>query len=193
MGQRSELPVHPLINGRYSPRAFSDRDITDDELQLILEAARWAPSSFNEQPWRFVVVRKGGTGHAAMLEALNTSNRIWAAKAPLLILTLTRTTLERNGITNPHARHDLGLAVGQLTLQATGSGLGIHQLAGFDPVLARNSFNVPDTYDLVSILVIGFHGEPDDLPDNLRERELRRSTRRPLNELIHYGTFGAED
>ncbi len=190
MGLRSELPVHPLINERYSPRAFSDRDITDQEMVLLLEAARLAPSSLNEQPWRFIVVRRGGEGHGAMLEAMSPSNRIWADKAPLVILTLARMTLERNGSPNPHAQHDLGLAIAQLTLQATDLGIGLHQLAGIDPAMARNSFNVPPEYAVVSMLVIGFPGNPDSLPENLRIRELTRSPRRPLSELVHYGRFG---
>ncbi|MDQ3100697.1 MAG: nitroreductase family protein [Bacteroidota bacterium] len=189
---RSELPVHPLINERYSPRAFSERDITNDELVLLFEAARWAPSSLNEQPWRFVIVRKGEKGHSAMLEAMNVSNRTWADKAPVVLLSLTRITLERSGIPNPHARHDLGLAVAQLTVQATSLGIGLHQLGGIDAEKARNSFNVPPEYDVVSMLVLGFHGDPADLPELLRDRELRRSTRKPLDDLLHYGSFGQE-
>ena len=186
---RSELPVHALIGERYSPRAFTDRDISDEELQLMLEAARFAPSSLNEQPWRFLVVRKGREGHAEMLAAMNASNRIWADKAPVLMLTLTRPRLIRNEIENTHAWHDLGLAVMQLTIQATAIGIGVHQLGGFDPQKARELFNIPPEFDLVTMLVIGFPGDPDQLPEKLRERELRRSVRRPLAETVHYGRF----
>jgi nitroreductase len=189
MASRSSLPVHPLIAERYSPRAFSDRDVTDAELELLLEAARLAPSSMNEQPWRFVVARRGGAGHAEMLEAMNLSNRIWADKAPVVILDLVHTVLERYGQVNHHARHDLGLAIAQLTLQATALGMGLHQLGGFDAEKARSLFNIPAEYDIVSMLVIGFPGDPEQLPENLRERELRRSPRKPLAELVHYGTF----
>lgn len=181
--------MHPLIGERYSPRAFTDRDISADELQLLLEAARLAPSSLNEQPWRFLVVRQGQEGHAEMLAAMNTSNRIWADKAPVLMLTLTRPRLVRNELENPHAWHDLGLAVMQLTIQATAIGIGVHQLGGFDPEKARTSFNIPAEFDLVSMIVLGFPGDPDQLPEKLRERELSRSVRKPLAEFVHHGKF----
>ena len=117
--RRSDLPVHPVLNERFSPRAFSDRAITDAELELVLEAARWAPSSMNEQPWRFLVTRKGGDGHAELLAALNPSNQVWADKAPVLILNLVHRTVSKNGQENYHARHDLGLATAQLTASSS--------------------------------------------------------------------------
>src|SRR5690606_26823167 len=120
--QRSHLPIHPLINSRFSPRAFAHRDVSDEELQMLFEAARLAPSSMNEQPWGFVVTRRGGDGHAEMLEAMLPGNQVWAHKAPLVVLNLVRRSLERNGISNPHAWHDLGLALGQLNIQAQAMG-----------------------------------------------------------------------
>ena len=186
---RSELPVHPLVGERYSPRAFSDQDISEAELMLLLEAARLAPSSLNEQPWRFVVARKRQEGHAEMLAAMNVSNRIWAQQAPVVILTTTRTSHERNGMENPHAWHDLGLAVMQLSLQATELGIGVHQLAGIDPGKARIAFNVPPEFDVVTMLVLGFPGDPGMLPEKLLERELRRTPRKPLTQIVHYGKF----
>ncbi len=190
---RSDLPIHPLIDGRYSPKAFSDREISDRDLDLLFEAARWAPSSYNEQPWRFLVVKKGEEGHAEMLEAMTESNRAWAVKAPVLILNLAHRTHERHGRTNPHAWHDLGLALGQLTVQASAIGIGVRHLAGILPEKARALFNVPEEYDVVSMLVIGFPGDADELPEHLREREKIRSTRKPLSELVHFGKFRSDD
>lgn len=187
--RRSDLPVHPVLNERFSPRAFSDRAITDAELELVLEAARWAPSSMNEQPWRFLVTRKGGDGHAELLAALNPSNQVWADKAPVLILNLVHRTLSRNGQENYHARHDLGLATAQLTAQATALGMGLHILGGFNAEMVRTAFEIPDTYDLVSVIALGFPGEPESLPEHLQQRELQHSPRRPLSELVHYGRF----
>lgn len=187
--RRSELPVHPVLNERYSPRAFSDRAVTDSELELVLEAARWAPSSMNEQPWRFLVTRKGGEGHAAMLTSLNPSNQLWADKAPVLILNLVHRTLSRNGQENYHARHDLGLATAQLTAQATELGMGLHILGGFNAEMVRTAFEIPDTYDIVSVIALGFPGDPESLPEHLKQRELQHSPRRPLSELVHYGRF----
>ncbi|HPF89319.1 MAG: nitroreductase family protein [Flavobacteriales bacterium] len=187
--RRSDLPVHPVLNERFSPRAFSDRAITDAELELVLEAARWAPSSMNEQPWRFLVTRKGGDGHAELLAALNPSNQVWADKAPVLILNLVHRTLSRNGQENYHARHDLGLATAQLTAQATALGMGLHILGGFNAEMVRTAFEIPDTYDLVSVIALGFPGDPESLPEHLQQRELQHSPRRPLSELVHYGRF----
>jgi len=187
--RRSVLPVLPIINERFSPRAFSERVVTDAELELVLEAARWAPSSMNEQPWRFLVTRRGGTGHAELLGSLNTSNQVWADKAPVLILNMVQRTLSRNGQENFHARHDLGLATAQLTAQATELGMGLHILGGFHADAARAAFGIPEVYDLVSVIALGFPGDPGTLPEHLKERELHHSPRRPLTELVHYGRF----
>lgn len=187
--RRSELELSEVLNNRFSPRAFSARGVSDQELELVLEAARWAPSSMNEQPWRFVVTRRGGDAHAQLLETLNPSNRIWADKAPVLILAMVQRTLSRNGQVNHHARHDLGLATAHFTAQATALGMGVHILGGFNAEAARTAFNVPEDLDIVSVLVLGFPGEADQLPENLRERESRRSVRLPLSELVRYGTY----
>lgn len=190
--QRTTLDVHPLVAERYSPRAFSDRAITDEELDLVLESARLAPSSMNEQPWRFLVVRTGGEGHEAMLACLIEGNRIWADKAPVLILNMASRTFARNGLPNVHAWHDLGLAIAQLTMQATALGMGLHQLGGFFPDAARKAFSIPEDLDLVSVIALGFPGDPGQLPENLRQRELNRSPRRPLAEVVWRGRVGGE-
>lgn len=187
--QRSELDLDPALNKRYSPRAFSDRDVTDAELDLVLEAARWAPSSRNEQPWRFLVTRRGGEGYAALFGALTASNQVWVEKAPVLILNLVLRTFARNGQENFHARHDLGGAVAQLTAQATALGMGLHQLGGLHADVARAAFAIPEEYDVVTAIALGFPGDPDLLPENLRERELVRSPRKPLSELVFHGRF----
>lgn len=187
--RRSTLPLHPVLNERYSPRAFSDRPVTDEQLELLLEAARWAPSSMNEQPWRFLVTRMGAEGHADLLSALNHSNQVWADKAPVLMLTMVHRTLSRNGQENFHARHDLGSAVAQLTVQATALGIGLHQLGGFQAHIARVAFRIPEEYDLVSVLALGFPGKVEMLPTELREREELKTPRRSLTELVSYGRF----
>ncbi|MCC6575743.1 MAG: nitroreductase family protein [Flavobacteriales bacterium] len=186
---RSTLGLLPAIAGRYSPRAYSDRPVTDEELTLVLEAARWAPSSMNEQPWRFLVTRRDGEGHAALLDGLDHSNRIWAEKAPVLMLALVHRILHRLNAENHHARHDLGLAVGQLGVQATSMGMGMHQLGGFSPAKVRAAFAIPEVYDLVTVIVLGWPGDAAGLPQHLQERERTRSARKPLAELVHYGRF----
>ena len=187
--RRSVLPVLPIINERFSPRAFSERVVTDEELELVLEAARWAPSSMNEQPWRFRYALRGEAGYEAMLASLNPSNQLWADKAPVLMLNLVHRTLSRNGQENYHARHDLGLATAQLTAQATELGMGLHILGGFNAEMVRTAFEIPDTYDIVSVIALGFPAGPEGLPEHLKQRELQHSPRRPLSELVHYGRF----
>lgn len=189
-GLRTTLPVHPLLAGRYSPRAFSDRGVEDSDLDLVFEAARLAPSSRNEQPWRFLVARRGGEGHDGMLNCLLPGNRAWAEKAPVLILTMVSRAFVRNGDRNVHAWHDLGLAIGQLTVQAAALGMGLRQLGGFRPEPARVTFGIPDEYDLVSVIALGYPGDPALLPEELRIREEQRSPRRPLRDILWRGRVG---
>ncbi|MBP7408972.1 MAG: nitroreductase family protein [Flavobacteriales bacterium] len=186
---RSELDIHPVINERYSPRAFSDRTVTDHELELLLEAARWAPSSMNEQPWRFLVTRRGGEGHGELLDALNPSNQRWADKAPVLILVMAKRSLSRNAQENHHARHDVGMATAHLSAQATALGMGLHILGGFHADVARKAFSIPEGMDIVSVIVLGFPGTLEQLEPDLRDREARRSPRKPLEEIVSYGRF----
>lgn len=187
--RRSQLTIHPVLNERYSPRAFSDRDVSDAELDLLFEAARWAPSSHNDQPWRFLVTRRGQEGHAALLSSLIPSNQVWAGKAPVLVLNMVMRDFEFNGKPNYHAWHDMGGALAQLTAQATSMGIGLHQLAGFHAEVARVAFDIPERIELVSALAIGFPGDPEMLNGHLHERELTRSTRKELSELVSYGRF----
>ncbi|MBK6369163.1 MAG: nitroreductase family protein [Flavobacteriales bacterium] len=187
--RRSHLPIHAVLNERFSPRAFSARPVTDTELELVLEAARWTCSSMNEQPWRFLVTRQGREGHAALLSALEPSNAVWVDKAPVLILNMVSRELSRYGNENHHAWHDLGAATAQLTAQATALGMGLRQLAGFHPEVARAAFAIPAEFDLVSVVALGFPGDPNDLEEALREREWQYSTRKPLSELVSYGRF----
>lgn len=185
---RSELGIHPILNERYSIRAFSDRDVTDTELELVLEAARWAPSSHNEQPWRFLVTRRGGEGHTAMMEALLPKNRRWAEHAPVLILNMASHTLAYNGEQNFHSWHDLGLALGQLTVQATAMGLGLNMIGGFDPDIARKAFSIPSTLDLVSVLALGYSDDTATEVD-VEAWRAQRSVRKSLGEIVSYGRF----
>ena len=186
---RSDLKIDRIINDRYSPRAFSDRDVTDAELELVLEAARWASSSHNEQPWRFLVTRKDQEGHAELLNSLWSMNRVWADKAPILILNMVQRNLVYNNEENYFARHDLGGALAQLTAQATSIGMGLHQIAGFHADEARKAFQIPETIDVVSVLVVGFAGSADTLEEPYRQRELKRSLRKPLSELVFKGKY----
>ncbi|MCA9665155.1 MAG: nitroreductase family protein [Myxococcales bacterium] len=189
---RTSAPVHPLIAGRWSPRGFdSERALDDETIRSLLEAARWAASSRNEQPWRFIVGRRGaGQAHARVLETLDQSNAQWAQQAPLLLVSVAKRGWSRDGSPNRHALHDVGLAVAQLTLQATALGLGAHQMAGFSPRRARELFAVPEDFEPVAVIAIGYRAALEALDDDLRQRELAQRTRKPLSELAFADRWG---
>ncbi len=181
--------VHELIKKRWSPRAFKSEMISDHELFSMLEAARWAASSMNEQPWRFIYARKGEAAHDQIVSALMDGNKSWAKDAPVLIATVIKTTLTRNNNPNGAAAHDLGLAIGNLSLQATSLGIGVHQMGGFHRDIIREQFDLPEDYAPVTVLALGYFGDADQLPEGLRERELAVRTRKPLEEIAFNGTF----
>ena len=136
----------------------------------LMEAARWAPSSRNLQPWRFIVATKDDPdAYEKLLAVIKEGNRHWAKNAPLLMLTITRT--ETDGRVNGSALHDLGLAVANLTVQATAMGLGVHQMGGIYPEVAREQYGIPDEYAIHTGIAVGYRAEPDTLPDDLAERE----------------------
>jgi nitroreductase len=184
--------VHELIRQRRSPRAFSSKPLGDAELRSLLEAARWAPSCFNEQPWRFVVARRESQAEFdRLLSCLDEKNRRWAKVAAVLILSVASKVFAKSGKANRHALHDVGLAVAQLTFQATALGLGVHQMAGFSTERARDRYGIPDEFEPVAVLAVGYPGNPDSLPDDLRERELAGRSRKPQPELAFAGEWGA--
>ena len=184
--------VHELIRERWSPRAFSGAPIPTHDLALLLEAAQWAPSSLNEQPWRFVVADRSRNPemHARVLSTLVPANVAWAQRAPVLIVAVARMTYARNGALNRHAFYDTGAAVVQLALQATSMGLGIHQMGGFNPDQARAALSIPEGYEPVAVLAIGHPGDANKLSDELRARELAPRQRRPLSETVYNGVWG---
>lgn len=185
------FPVHELIAQRWSPRAFATDPLTPEQLGSLLEAARWAPSSFNEQPWDLIFARREDTeAHARLAACLVEANRLWAASAPLLLVTVAKLAFERNGKPNRHAWHDVGLATMSLVLQAEALGLAAHQMAGFDPEAARRELQIPEGHEPVTFIAIGRRGDPSTLPAELAEHESAPRVRRPLAEISHAGRFG---
>jgi nitroreductase len=178
-------PVHDLIQKRWSPRAFSAQPVEAEKLMALFEAARWAASGGNEQPWRFIFATPAQTErYGKLFECLNEGNQVWAKTAPVLILTLVKTHHARNGRPNKYAWHDLGLAVGNLTTQASASDLYVHQMGGFSADKARQLFDLPPDIEPVTMIAVGYLGDLDRLPDDLKERELAQQQRKPLTELI---------
>jgi nitroreductase len=187
----TNVPIHDLIRRRWSPRAFVDRGVETQDLVALLEAARWAPSSGNEQPWRFLIARREEPENfARLLACLVPGNQRWAASAPVLLLTTTRRAFLRHDKPNRHAMHDAGLALANLLIEATARGLAAHPMAGFDAAAARTAFSIPEDFEPVAAVAIGYSGGPEQLPDDLRQREIAPRTRRPLAESVFGTTWG---
>jgi len=184
-------PLNEIIAGRRSSRAFADRPVEPDKLHSILEAARWAPSSRNEQPWAYLMAtREQGAQYQVLLGVLAESNRIWAQNAPVLLLTAAHTELQGSGQPNRHALHDLGLSTANLFAQATSLGLITHQMGGFNVEETRRRFHVPEAWEPVSVIALGYPGEAESLPAALRERENLPRKRKPLSEFVFSETWG---
>lgn len=181
--------VHELIRTRWSPRSFSDRPVSNEHLKTILEAARWAASSYNEQPWRFLVGTKlDKPAYERLLSVLVPFNQEWAKTAPVLILVAARKTFSHNGQPNLFAMHDAGAALAHIMLQATALGLHAHGMAGVDREGARRVLEIPDDYEVGAAVAIGYLDSPEKLTnENHRKAEVAKRTRKPLNEIA----FGA--
>jgi nitroreductase len=183
--------VLPAILHRWSPRSFSSREVSPADLALIFEAARWAPSSNNEQPWRFLVGVRNSSTHSKIASALAGFNQAWAPQAAVLILGLARTKFLRNDRPNSYALYDLGAAVASLCLQATALGLHTHQMGGYDQAAARHALEIPEEYALGSVIALGYKGEPAQLAnEELLKREVAPRERKPLTELV-FSSWGA--
>jgi nitroreductase len=180
-----QSPVHDLIRRRWSPRAFAERPVEPEKLRTLFEAARWAASCYNEQPWSFLVATKDDPeAYRRLYDTLVSGNQKWAESAPVLAVSVARLAFERNGKPNRHAWHDVGLAMGNLCLQATALNLYVHQMQGFDPEKVRLTCAVPQGHAPVAAIAIGYLGDPARLPDDLREREAAPRDRRPLDRFV---------
>lgn len=161
-------------------------------LATIFEAARWAPSCFNEQPWAWVIATVEDPGAHERAGSILTDGNAWARKAAVLALSLARREFTRNGKPNRHAWHDVGAASENLFLEATNQGLSMHEMAGFDREKARELFALPDGWDPVAMIAIGYPGDPESLPPNLLERERNPRSRKGLSEIVFGGRFGSD-
>lgn len=177
--------VLPVIHHRWSPRAYADRPVAAADLARVFEAARWAASSSNEQPWRYVVGLRGSATYDKIFQSLVEFNQNWAASAPVLILGTARAHTSRSGRPNGYALYDLGQATAYLALQATALGLAAHQMGGYNQQTVRAALGIPEEYLLGSVMTLGYQGEPDTLKDEgLRTSELQPRERKPLSEIV---------
>jgi nitroreductase len=187
----TDYPIHDLIASRWSPYSFADRSVSDEDLRALFEAARWAASSSNEQPWSYIVAKKEETSEfERLLSCLVEANQVWAKAASVLALGISRLNFTRNEQPNRAAVHDLGLAAGNLVLEATARGLVVHQMAGILPEKARALYSIPDGYEPLTGIAIGYAGDPADLPQELRIRDGARRPRKPLKEFVFGGKWG---
>jgi len=190
---KSASPDHEileLIKERWSPRAFSSRRPDIETLNRLFEAARWAASSDNEQPWRYLVARaEDGDRHETLASCLFPGNA-WARKAPVLAMSIAARNFAKTGKLNRVALHDVGAASALLTLQGMSMGVFVHQMAGFDTEKARQVCQIPPDYDPVAMMALGYPGDPESLSEPLRTRELSPRERRLVREFVFSSTFG---
>jgi nitroreductase len=187
----TSAPVHDLIRHRWSPRAFDSQPVEPEKLRSLFEAARWAASSYNAQPWYFIVATKDDLeDYKKILDCFVEFNQGWAKSAPVVALSVARMKFEHNGTPNNHAFHDVGQAAANLALQATALGLQVHQMAGILPDKAREIFGIADGYEAVAGIAIGYPGDPAALPDKLREQERAPRSRKPLDSFVFTGKWG---
>ena len=187
--RKADHEIDALFLNRWSPRAFSSEPLDDVTLNRVFEAARWAPSSMNEQPWRFIIARSA-EDRARFVEFLMPPNQAWAKDAPVLVVIVAKTTFSHNGSPNPVAAFDAGCAWGFLSLAAVQQGLITHGMAGFYKDQAATALELPEDYEAVAVIALGKRGNTANLSEQLRERE-KPSGRRSLEETVMEGRFKA--
>jgi len=176
--------IPELILRRWSPRSYVDREIPSGDLEKLFVAASWAASSYNEQPWRFFLGRKGDETYKKIFDSLVEFNQGWAKTAPVLILSVGSKKFAHNGSPNAYALHDTGAATAYLALEATALGFHAHSMGGFDKDLARASFGIPSDYEIGAVTAIGYLGDPAALPGDLQKTEVAPRSRKPVAEFV---------
>ncbi len=188
---QTDYPIEEILKRRWSPRAFSDRMVEPEKLRSLWEAARWAPSSFNEQPWHFIVAtRDKPAEHEKLLSCLVEKNQQWARNAPVLMVSVTELNFAKTGKPNRHAFHDVGLAMGNLLVEATALNLFVHQMAGFSPEKVKELFTVPEGFEPVAAIAIGYGADPSTAPEAFRQQETAPRSRRSINTFVFEGKWG---
>lgn len=179
---KNDHEIYALIKQRYSPRIFRDKELSEKDMKRLFEAVRWSASSYNWQPWRFIYAHKGSETYTKIKECLSDFNQKWAPNAPVLVLTAYKEN-NPDGKENFHALHDLGLSLGNMSIQAEYMGIGLHHMAGVDWKKAQKDFNVPDGYHITTAMAIGYYGGSlEDLPADLQKQETAKRKRIPQQE-----------
>jgi len=185
-------PIHDLISHRWSPRAFDGRAVEPEKLRSLFEAARWAASSYNAQPWSFIVATKDDPeNYKKVLSSFVEFNQSWAKSAPVVAISVAAHKMPHDGSQNRHAFHDVGQAAATLALEATSLGLQVHQMAGIIPDKAREVFGIPENFEAVAGIALGYPGDPMTLPEGrLRDNETGKRERKPASEFVFTGKWG---
>jgi nitroreductase len=189
--RRTEYYVNPMILNRWSPRAMTGEELADEELMSLFEAARWAPSSYNNQPWRFIYTKRNTKQWDRLFNPLVDFNKSWAKDASALVVIVSRKNFEYNGAPSLTYQFDSGAAWQNLALEATAQGLATHAMQGFDYEKARKELKIPDSYDVMAMVAIGKRASKESLSAELQQRELP-SDRKPLEEIVMEGIFRRE-
>ncbi len=185
--------INEIIASRRSTVLFSGKKIKEEIINSLFEAARWAPSSMNIQPWRFVYVLKDDPDFEAWINCLNEGNREWAKNAPLLVLTVAQRISDYNMIENPYAMHDTAMAYSNLVFQALSLGLSVHPMGGYDKMKISDQVHLPAGYDPLIVAAVGYKSTSLDFPDRLLEKENSVRDRKPVSEISFRGQFQLSD
>src|SRR4030042_2483716 len=186
--------IHSLIRDRRSPVLFSGRNISVEDLFSLFDAARWAPSSNNQQPWRYIIAaRETPEAHSRLLKCLTESNQIWAKFAPVIGISIAETISDYKNKPNIYARHDVGLSMATLIFQAMSVGIYVHIMGGFDPELAIKSLSIPERFEPVAMFAVGYPAESTKgYPQKLIDREKKERIRKDIREIMFYGNWKGE-
>ena len=184
------IDIHPLLKRRWSPRSFTDQMIDNETLKRIFEAARWSPSSSNEQPWRFVIGKKGSPTWDSIFDTLVDFNQKWARLAPVLGISIGKTISSKSGKPSKIYKYDVGQSLAHITFQAMNEGIFVHQMGGFDPAKAASLLKVPEGFEPVTSFAMGYKGDPTLLESNFEEMEKAERSRISLEEMVFDDSFG---
>ena len=188
---KTDYPIQQVLAERWSPYGFEDRPVAEADLRSLFEAARWAASSYNEQPWNFLVATKDNTTEfGRLLSCLVEANQAWAKAAPVLVLGVVSLQFSKNNQNNRAAVHDLGLAAGNLAVEATARGLSVHQMIGILPDKAREVYQIPEHFEAWTAMAIGYKADPAKLSEALKERDLTPRRRKPLSAFVFTSRWG---